>query len=151
MTSMHAEVTHRQKFQFESTIRDHSFVMDTKQAAGGDNEGPSPKELLLSCILGCTGMDIIAMLKKHNISPQKLHISADAEARQEHPRIFLAIHLKFDLEDDRLSPEVVNDAVQQSLTKYCGVSAMVSTVSPIKYQVRLNGSDIGSGQADFGL
>lgn len=151
MASMHAEVTHQQKFKFQSIIRDHSFVMDTKQAAGGDNEGPSPKELLLSSILGCTGMDIIAMLKKHNITPKKLHISADAEARQEHPRVFLAIHLNFELEDDRLTSEVAHDAVRQSLTKYCGVSAMVSKVSPIKYHVRLNGIDIGSGQADFGL
>jgi len=151
MTNMHAEVTHREKFQFESTIRDHSFVMDTKQAAGGDNKGPSPKELLLSCILGCTGMDVVAMLKKHNISPQKLHISADAETRQEHPRVFLAVHLNFELEDSRLSPDVALDAVRQSLTKYCGVSAMVSKVSPIYYQVRLNGVEAGRGQADFGL
>ena len=148
---MRAEVTHQQKFKFESKIREHSLVMDTKQAAGGDNAGPSPKELLLASIIGCTGMDIIAILKKHNITPQKLHITADADPRQEHPRVFPAINLNFELEDERLSADVVLDAVRQSLTKYCGVSAMVSKVSPIFYQVRLNGTDAGRGEADFGL
>jgi putative redox protein len=146
---MHAEVVHAGKFRFESKIREHSFTMDTKEAAGGDNQGPSPKELVLSCILGCTGMDIIASLKKYRIIPQKLHISADAEPRIEHPRIFDAIHLHFTVEAAAITPDMINDAVEKSLTKYCGVSAMISKVSPIHYKVTLNGHDVGQGSADF--
>lgn len=146
---MFAEVTHRENFTFESTIREHTFLMDTKQAAGGNNQGPSPKELVLSCILGCTGMDLIAIFKKQKVSPKKLHITANAEPRQEHPRVFTSIHLMFDLEDDKLSADTVFDAVRQSLTKFCGVSAMVSKVSPISYEIRLNGKQVGEGHAEF--
>lgn len=146
---MFAEVTHRENFTFESSIREHTFLMDTKQAAGGNNQGPSPKELILSSILGCTGMDLIAMFKKQKVSPKKLHITANAEPRQEHPRVFTSIHLMFDIEDDRLTPEAVCEAVKQSLTRFCGVSAMVSKVSPIHYEVRLNGHKAGTGLAEF--
>lgn len=60
---MKAELTYKENFTFESKIRDHNFTMDTQSAAGGDNRGPTPKELMLASILGCTGMDTIAVLK----------------------------------------------------------------------------------------
>lgn len=146
---MKAEITHTQKFSFEAKIRDHSFIMDTQQASGGDNHGPTPKELMLASILGCTGMDIIAILKKNKITPKRLIVTGDAEPRTQHPRVFESIHVVFDTEDDVLTAEALTHAVHASLTKFCGVSAMVSKVVPIFYKVLLNGKEVGSGQASF--
>jgi putative redox protein len=41
------------------------------------------------------------------------------------------------------------ESVRLSQTKFCGVSAMLSKAFPIKYVVRLNGQEIGQGQAEF--
>lgn len=146
---MKAKITHTQKFTFEAKIRDHSFIMDTQQANGGDNHGPTPKELMLASVLGCTGMDIIAILKKNKMTPKRLTVTGDAEPRTQHPRVFESIYIIFDAEDASLSGEALTQAAHASLTKFCGVSAMVSKVVPIFYKVLLNGKEVGSGQASF--
>lgn len=146
---MRAEVTHQSNFTFETKIRDHVFKMDTQVSAGGDNKGPSPKEMMLAGIVGCTAMDIIALLKKHNMVPTKLSLSGDAEPRTSHPKIFTGVDILFDAEGDNISAEKLLEAAHLSLTKFCGVSAMVSKVVPIRYEVKLNGKKIGNGEAHF--
>jgi len=148
---MKAELTYTENFAFESKIRDHNFTMDTQSAAGGDNRGPSPKELLLASILGCTGMDIIAVLKKYKIKPSKLLLRGDAEPRSEHPRVFKSVQIDFEVEGSDIPDEALKHAVHESLTKFCGVSAMVSKVVPIHYKVILNGVEIGHGSANFDI
>ena len=146
---MHAEISHQNNFTFQTKIRDHVFTMDTQLAAGGNNQGPSPKEMMLASIIGCTGMDVIVLLKKHRMTVKKLLVTGDAEPRTEHPKIFKDVAIVFDVEGPDITSEVLNDAVNESMTKFCGVSAMVSKVSPIHYSVLLNGTNIGKGAADF--
>jgi putative redox protein len=148
---MQAEITFAGKSAFEAKIRDHKFMMDTQVAAGGDNRGPSPKEFMLASMIGCTGMDVAAILKKHKMTAESLIIQGDAEPRKEHPRVFNEVHMIFEASGKELTGEVLSDAVHQSLTKFCGVSAMVYKVSPIHYRVILNGSEVGTGTADFQL
>ena len=50
---------------FESTIDEHKIINDAPLAAGGDNLGTSPKKLLLVALAGCTGMDVVSILKKN--------------------------------------------------------------------------------------
>lgn len=148
---MHAEIRHDGKFTFSSTIRDHKFKMDTQIAAGGDNKGPSPKELLVAAVIGCAGMDIVGLLKKHKMAADTLIISGDAEPRAEHPRIFSSFEIVFTATGSNVGAAELLDAAHQSLTKYCGVTAMISKTVPVQYRVVLNGNDVGQGLADFGL
>lgn len=148
---MHAEIRQEKNFTFETKIRDHVFTMDTQVAAGGENQGPTPKEMLLASIIGCTGMDVVAILKKYKMTASKLVITGDAEPRSEHPRIFKDVELTFDIASDQVTSEVLIDAVDQSMTKFCGVSAMVNNVSPIHYKILLNGKNIATGKAQFPL
>jgi len=148
---MQVELVHKSKFQFESRIREHVTIMDTKESAGGDNAGPTPKELMLASVLGCTGMDIVAVLKKYRIIPRKLVLKGDAEPRSAHPRVFNSIQIIFEAEDDAITSEMLINAAHESMTKFCGVSAMVSKVVPIYYKVILNGTEVGHGQAKFDI
>lgn len=148
---MHAEIRHEGKFTFSSTIRDHKFNMDTQTAAGGDNKGPSPKELLVAAVIGCAGMDIVSILKKHKMATDTLVITGDAEARSEHPRIFSGFEIVFTASGSNVGAAELVDAAHQSLTKYCGVTAMISKTVPVQYRVVLNGNEVGKGIADFGL
>ena len=42
----------------------HAIVMDTDAEYGGKNSGLRPTELLLVGLGGCSGMDVISVLKK---------------------------------------------------------------------------------------
>lgn len=148
---MHAETTLTKNLTFETKIRDHVFYMDTQVAAGGENKGPSPKELMLAGIIGCTGMDIVSLLKKHKTQPFKLTVKADAEPRSSHPRVFAGVDIMFEVEGADITADMLTEAAHLSLTKFCGVSAMVTKVVPIRYRMTLNGKSIGAGEAHFDI
>jgi putative redox protein len=147
---MHVEIQQVEGNSFRSNIRDHVLYMDTPLSQSGTNKGPTPKELLLSGIIGCAGMDVVALLKKYKMAPDLLKISADTDTRKEHPRIFTKVETKFFAEGNNVGAKELKEAVELSLTKYCGVTAMVSKTVPVHYEIFLNGTSVGQGSANFG-
>lgn len=137
----------QEKLKFVAEGSGHQVVMDTNPPLGS-NQGMSPKQLVLSAVCGCTGMDVSSLLKKFHQPLQTLLIEAKAEQTKEHPTIFKEINLIFRVTGE-LDPEKVLESVHLSQTKYCGVSAMLAKAVPINYQVELNGKLIGTGQAQF--
>jgi putative redox protein len=137
-------------YTLETQVRHHRFIQDSSSPGGADL-GPSPKEYLLSAIIGCTAMDVVAMLKKHRIEYSALEVTADAEQTASHPRVFEQVDLIYEIvsksEAPSVSIPVLIDAVEKSMTLYCGVSAMQRV--PLFYTVRLDGELIHRGQAKF--
>lgn len=137
-------------FTLESTTRGHTVTMDSAPPIGRD-KGPTPKELLMHAVMGCTAMDVVGLLRKSKIPTASLSIIGTAEQSEHHPRVFKGIALSFDLKADDTSSAAFKDAITQSLTKYCGVSAMVFKVVPISWNASVNGKEIGSGIAEFAI
>jgi putative redox protein len=52
------------KMQFNALVNGHTLVMDGPEKVGGENNGPIPKPFLLTALTGCTGMDVIVLLRK---------------------------------------------------------------------------------------
>lgn len=138
----------QQDMHFSSSARDLRVELDAKPDHGGKNLGQTPKELVLSAICGCTAMDVIAMLNKMRSAPESLKITANAEQTTTHPAHFTYVKLDF-LLTGSLEAAKVMKAVEMSMTKYCGVSYMISRSCPISYQVHLNQQLIGEGVAKF--
>ncbi len=137
-----------EKMKFAVDADGHTIMMDTKSPIGSDS-ALSPKQLLLAAVSGCTGMDVVALLRKFKQTPETLQIQADADLSDGgYPVIFKEIHLAFTLKGS-LDAEKVLEAVQLSQSKYCGVSAMVAKAVPISYTIDLNGEIIGTGRANF--
>ncbi len=134
---------------FEAQVRDHKFIMDSKPEAGGKNLGPTPKELLLTSICGCSGMDVASILAKMRLNIVSCEVNAQTETTAGYPSIFATVHLQFVVESPDAKPEQVIKAATLSMTKYCGVSAMVVKASPIHYSVFLNGANVFSGESNF--
>ena len=134
---------------FKASIRGHEFVMDTKKESGGQDEGPSPKEVLLASICACSGIDVASILQKMRVNLQSCDIAAESNTTEGYPSVFDEVKLKFVIVGPDIKPEQATKAVVLSMTKYCGVSAMVAGVSPITYKIILNGASIGTGRADF--
>ncbi|MCX7978479.1 MAG: OsmC family protein [Bdellovibrionaceae bacterium] len=138
------------KLGYEARIREHRFIMDARRESGGQDLGATPKEVFLAGLCGCTGMDVISLLtSKFKLPITACEVHADASTSEGgHPVVFTKVNLSFVISGDAPA-EQVNKAVELSMTKYCGVSAMLVKACPIFYEVTLNGENIGRGEAHF--
>ena len=120
--------------KFEANADGKTALMDAK-APIGKGEAMTPKELVAAGLVGCTAMDVIALLKKHKQPVTALTVDADIETSTgQQPAVFTSALLTFRATGE-ISAEILLDAVHLSQTKYCGVRAMLSRVFPIRYTV----------------
>lgn len=130
------------KMQFNALIDGHTVIMDAPQKSGGEENGAIPKPLVLAALSGCTGMDIIALLKKLNITIDDLNIIVSGELSKQAPIQYLAIHLKYIFKGDVAQKNAAVDAVNDSQEKYCGVSSMLKKVLPVTWEIIYNGEQV---------
>jgi putative redox protein len=147
---MEANVKWNSKLNFTGVVRGHETQMDTTLANGSLNRGPNPKELLLDSISACAGMDVVSILEKHKENILTLNINAKAVMTKTTPSYFASIKLIFKLSGE-LKKESAIKACEASMTKYCGVSYMLSKACPITYDVVLNEEIVFSGESKFNL
>lgn len=127
---------------FESYIDEtHKIIMDARPEVGGRNLGPSPKKVLLAAITGCTGMDVVSLLKKMRLDIKELNVSANGHLTEEHPIYFDTIHLTYHIKADNPDREKIAKAVELSQNRYCGVSHMLSKAAKITYDIKYIGLD----------
>lgn len=136
------------KMHFTSAFGEHAVAMDAR-APLGTGKAPSPKQMVLAGICGCTGIDVAGLLRKHKQEPASFVIEAKAaQTTGEPPTVFKMVHLVYKT-TGKVDPAVLLDAVEQSMTKHCGVSAMIAKACPITYDVEHEGKRVGSGAARF--
>lgn len=126
------------KMQFNALVNGHTIVMDAPQKAGGEENGPIPKPFILTALSGCTGMDVVALLRKVNLSVDDFSLKVTGELSKQQPLEYIAIHIVYDIKgkkDDR--PAVLN-AVSQSQEKICGVSHMLKKALPVTWEIKFN-------------
>lgn len=122
---------------FEADVNGFKIMMDADPAVGGQNSGTRPKPLTLVSLAGCTGMDVISILKKMRIEPEYFNISVEGELTEEHPKYYHKIHIVYELKGEGLDPEKVEKAVTLSQERYCGVSAMLRFGAELTHEVRI--------------
>ncbi len=120
---------------FEATVNDHKIVLDAVEAVGGKNRGPRPKPLSLVSLGGCTGMDVVSILKKMRVEFEKLDIDIEAEMTDEHPKHYNKIKIIYKFKGKDLPKEKLEKAVTLSQERYCGVTAMLSKAADIDYEI----------------
>ena len=121
--------------QFTSHINNHSFIVDTVPAGGGHDAGPSPKPFLLTALAGCTGMDVVGMLKKMRVDFSDFSIFVDATLGDEHPRMYTEIRVLYKIKLAEEDKPKMEKAVNLSKDQYCGVYAMLSKVCPVNFKI----------------
>jgi len=113
----------------------HAIPMDAAEAGGGKNSGPRPTEVMLSSLAGCSGMDVIAILRKMRTEPTSLEVEVTAERAEERPRPFTRIHLAYVVGGD-VPEENVRKAIDLSLARYCPVANTLNGVAEITSEIR---------------
>ena len=121
------------KMAFDSQIDNHTVRIDTVGLMG-DDSGPSPKKLVLAGLSGCTGMDVVALLKKMRVSVSKFEIDIEADLTEEHPKVYSEIRTVYRFYGTEMTKEKIEKSVRLSQEKYCGVSAMLKKNSPLNYR-----------------
>ncbi len=115
----------------------HWVTMDGPIDLGGSNAGSRPKELLLMALGGCTGSDVVSILRKKRAPIEAFEIRLTAETREEHPQIFTSIHIEYLFVGEGIPTADVERAIELSTTKYCSVSAMLRGTVPITHSYRI--------------
>jgi putative redox protein len=115
----------------------NKVTMDGSPEHGGAYDGFSPKVLLLVALGGCTGMDVVSILRKMRQDVRGYHLEIKGIEHEEHPKKFDQITIVHVVEGHNLNKDMVDKAVRLSHEKYCGVSASLAGSVEIKATSRL--------------
>ena len=127
---------------FDIELDSHHLIIDADLKVGGENKGPRPKGLLLSSLAGCTGMDVVSILKKMKVEDYELKLNIEGELTEEHPKIYHTINLNYIFTGKDLPTEKLKRAVELSETRYCGVTEMLRKAATINTKIIVNGDEI---------
>lgn len=135
---MKAEVSWKGRMSFSGTA-DSGFTvpLGTSSAVGGDEDGFKPMELFLVGLAGCTGMDVISILKKKRQEVTSFEVKVQAERTDNHPRVFTKIDVEYIFEGQDLDRAAVERAVELSTMRYCPGQAMLSKSAEITSKITI--------------
>lgn len=122
---------------FEAEVNGFKILLDAEPEMGGMSSGPRPKALTLASLAGCTGMDVISLLRKMQSEPDFFNVSVEGEPKDCHPKYFFKIHIIYELKGKNVDPEKVEKAVSLSLERYCAVNALLRPGSEITHEIRI--------------
>ena len=112
---------------FEWDVNGHKVMIDATEGVGGENRGPQPKPFMLASLGGCTGMDVISILKKMRVTEDLSDFSVEVsgDLTTEHPKHYVSMHVKYIFTAKNgieLPMEKLKKSVNLSEERYCGVS-----------------------------
>ena len=128
-----------ENYHFElQNERGHKVYLDSRAEFGGNDLAPSPMELLLMGVAGCSAIDIISILKKQRQSITCYYAEVEGERVQvEEAKPFKKITVTICLEGN-IDEEKAQKAAQLSFEKYCSVSKTIEPTATIDYQIKIN-------------
>jgi putative redox protein len=130
------------KMQFNALVNGHTIIMDAPERVGGEDHGPIPKPFVLSALSGCTGMDVVALLRKADKTIDDLDIKVTGTISKTPPIEYVSVHVLYDFKGPADSMDAALQAVHDSQHKYCGVSHMLKKIMPVTWQVLYNGHEV---------
>lgn len=99
-----------------TTPKGATITMDSAGAAG-----PSPMDVLLMSGGACSGMDVVSILEKMQVTLAHCRIEMSGTRADENPRRFLSITMRFRIKGEGLTEAKAERAVALSVEKYCSV------------------------------
>ncbi len=115
----------------------HQVRLDADVHGGGQNAGFRPMEMLLVGLAGCTGMDVISILRKKRQSVTAYEVHVRGVRAEEHPMVFVEITVEHVVTGHNIQPEAVARAIELSERRYCGAGAMLGKVAHLKHVYRI--------------
>ncbi len=127
-----AKLEWKEKMQFVGQAGDGPrVILDNPDG----KTGPTPMEMVLMGIAGCTAMDVISIMKKKRADVAGFHVNISGERAEDHPKRYTKFLIEYVLEGKGISPKDVERSIQLSVTKYC--SAIGSMSAPVETSYRI--------------
>lgn len=133
-----AKVILLKEMQFSGTATSgHSLIMDADDEVGGKNAGFRPMEMLLVGFGGCSGMDVISLLRKKRQPVSGLEVIVKGEKTDDYPKTYKKIHIEYVVKGKGVEKEAVERSIELSLDKYCSVGATLAKAGTIAHSFRI--------------
>ena len=104
----------------------HEIYIDTKTEYGGHNSGPTPMNLILFALGGCTLMDVISICNKMRVDYDDITVQVKGERRDKNPKIYEDIEIKYIVYGNNPNESKIKRAIDLSIEKFCSVHAMLA-------------------------
>jgi len=126
-------------FKSDNPSGDEIFI-DASEEFGGTNSGLRPKAMMLSSLAGCSGLDVIALLKKMKVDIDNLKIVTKGELTEEHPKYYHKVKIDYHFFGNELKEKKIKKAVDLSIERYCGVFEMFRHFAKMETEIHLHKS-----------
>lgn len=112
-------------------------ILDSPPDFGGVNAGPTPMELMLMALGGCTGMDVVSMLRTMRVEVTDYQVRVDGDRADQHPKVYTDIRVEHIFVGKGLDADKIHLAVEKSATRFCPASSMLKKACRIEEFVRI--------------
>ena len=112
----------------------HAIVVD----GSTEKFAPSPMELVLIGLAGCTAYDVLSILRKKRQDVTGLEVIACADRAEHPPRVYTSILVEYVVRGRGIGVKAVEDAIRLSKEKYCSASIMLGKTASIKTAFRID-------------
>lgn len=137
MTKEEIKVSWLENMSFKADINGHELLLDASEKVGGENRGPRPKPLLMVALAGCTGMDVVSILRKMRVELEDFNVRIEGNITEDHPKQFIQMHVIYEFKGKDLPMEKLKKAISLSEEQYCGVSAMFKKAIELTSEIRI--------------
>ena len=130
--TIEAKVKWTDGMQFVARVGDGpAVVMDSSD--GGS--GPSPMQMVLMGVAGCTAIDVISIMKKKRADVSKFEIRIEGDQAENHPKRFTTIRIVYRLWGRAIKAKAVEQAIDLSEKKYCSAMASLNAEVGHEYEI----------------
>ena len=95
---------------------------------------------MLSALAGCSGLDVVSLLKKMKVSLDDFKIVTTGELTDEHPKYYHTVKVDYHFYGKDLNEKKINKAVNLSIERYCGVFEMFKHFAKMNTEIHLHNS-----------
>ncbi|NQZ78050.1 MAG: OsmC family protein [Ekhidna sp.] len=120
------------------SVNENENKVEIDMRSASEKEHQSPTELLLSGLGACAAVEIVSMIKKRRKTFVDLKAEISGERREEHPKGFVKIHLKYIIYSPDLTNEEAERIVDLATTKYCSMAASLSAEQMHSFEIIRN-------------
>jgi len=130
------KTTWKGKMQFESTNEGGNLMIDANKEVGGNGDGYRPKALMLSALAGCSGLDVVSLLRKMRAEVKGFNIDVEANLTDEHPKYYDKVKVTFNFYGKDFKKDKIEKAVKLSEERYCGVMEMFRQFAEVNTEIK---------------
>ena len=116
---------------------EHAIPLDAAPGHGGHEAGIRPMDLMLASLGGCTAMDVLSILRKKRQEITGFEIEVEGTRRDEHPRTYEEIWVRFTVIGPNVDPAAVERAIELSREKYCAAAATLRHTATLHYDFEI--------------